>query len=381
MEDSDVLALENASTNRVRKAELAKEHRDRLMAIKGIDKPNIHRLVELVHCTLPMIGHVSNIGELVMEKAHQTLKRAIQQSNKKDVQVQSVQSSAFNDWQGRLTVQVQGALSGNPNSVRGCFRLLAGRDAAQSLSANVMPRITDAVRNALGPDCCIPALLASQRKSVLSPRGSCSGPKKWSLEKNIEHMTTQSNLSAQERNDSYRAFSSLCRLLRAPPSLVFGNVMRLRYRDGLTDCIITCGDIVAVRCTETPSNSQCSPAIVQTSSRQAVPNNSENIRLLFWGVIALFTRQKDDGNHEFWAAVYPCNALSDIPVTDGNVPNRQMYTLNQRISFLELEPTIHVVAKIPVCGENTCTPSTNKMPHHALRKLQYLQRYTFLYTF
>ncbi len=81
MSDSDVLELEDRHCPRQRKLELSKIMRETLAAIKAVDKPNLHRLRELVHTTLPLVGYVGRIGELVLEKAHQTLKRSIKQSN------------------------------------------------------------------------------------------------------------------------------------------------------------------------------------------------------------------------------------------------------------------------------------------------------------
>ncbi len=49
----------------------------------AIDKPNVHRLRELVCSTIPIFGMVSRVGKLVLENnSHQTLKRAICYSNK-----------------------------------------------------------------------------------------------------------------------------------------------------------------------------------------------------------------------------------------------------------------------------------------------------------
>ena len=50
-----------------------------------LDKPNLHRLHELFAHTLPMFGTLRHIGELILEKGHQPLKRAIKNQIKKIV--------------------------------------------------------------------------------------------------------------------------------------------------------------------------------------------------------------------------------------------------------------------------------------------------------
>lgn len=54
MTDEDFDALENPRTNRARRAMLEKEYKACIVSIKTIDKPNVHRLHELVSTTLPM---------------------------------------------------------------------------------------------------------------------------------------------------------------------------------------------------------------------------------------------------------------------------------------------------------------------------------------
>ncbi len=77
MPDSDFLELQDAGTVRHRKVQLSNLHRECITAIKAQDKPNVYWLLELATTTLPMVGHISRIGKLVLEKGHQTLKRAI----------------------------------------------------------------------------------------------------------------------------------------------------------------------------------------------------------------------------------------------------------------------------------------------------------------
>ncbi len=86
MSDSAVMLLEDPGCSKERKNELMKVQRQTMTAIKTVDKPNIHRLRELVYTSLPMIVHATRFGELVFEKTHQLLKRVILISNNRDIQ-------------------------------------------------------------------------------------------------------------------------------------------------------------------------------------------------------------------------------------------------------------------------------------------------------
>ncbi len=87
-EDEHCSVLESARTPRHLRLSLQKEQKQCALAIRSVDEPNVHRLLEMAHTTLPMIAHVSRIAELVTEKAYQRLKRAISQSNNRDIQIQ-----------------------------------------------------------------------------------------------------------------------------------------------------------------------------------------------------------------------------------------------------------------------------------------------------
>ncbi len=92
-----VFKTENPRTSRSDKIKLTRAHAQCLLAIRTVDKPNVHRLIELAHCTLPMMGHISRFGELVLEKRHEALKRAVKQSNNKDAQIQAMKDIALSD--------------------------------------------------------------------------------------------------------------------------------------------------------------------------------------------------------------------------------------------------------------------------------------------
>ena len=67
-----------------------------------LDKPNVHRMIELYQHTLPRFGHMPTVDELPFEAAHQPLKRALSRSNHKDGHVFATKSVLANDWRLRM---------------------------------------------------------------------------------------------------------------------------------------------------------------------------------------------------------------------------------------------------------------------------------------
>ena len=67
-----------------------------------IDKPNIHRLLELMYHSLPRLGHASVFQELVLESGHQPLKRGIARSNNHSPYLHAMVRFISVDWKRRL---------------------------------------------------------------------------------------------------------------------------------------------------------------------------------------------------------------------------------------------------------------------------------------
>ncbi len=58
MQDADVLDLGSNVCSRARKSQLAKLRSSCLLARRCVDKPNVHRLLELGYATVPMVGYI-----------------------------------------------------------------------------------------------------------------------------------------------------------------------------------------------------------------------------------------------------------------------------------------------------------------------------------
>jgi hypothetical protein len=105
--------------------------RENGVVAKYLNKPNVHRLLELYTHTIPAFGHCRHVQELLFETAHQPLKRAISRSNQRDPHIHAVTATLANDWECRLSIEVNRC--GDPDSwtIEDCTRirrLITGRD-------------------------------------------------------------------------------------------------------------------------------------------------------------------------------------------------------------------------------------------------------------
>jgi len=99
---------------------------------KIIDKPNVHRVLELYVHTIPAFGHVRHVQELTFEHMHQSLKRIWEKHNASELHLDVVKESLFNDYIHRLFQARKRALSQDTSSdntaLNDILKLLHGRD-------------------------------------------------------------------------------------------------------------------------------------------------------------------------------------------------------------------------------------------------------------
>ncbi len=107
------------------------------LAVRPIDKPNVHRFLELSMSAIPMFGHVTCFGELGLEKTHQVLNLAIQRSNHKTTHLCAMKTAAFPDWQGlpNLCMMESASKEAQKCALR---RLRGGRESLNELG-NICP--------------------------------------------------------------------------------------------------------------------------------------------------------------------------------------------------------------------------------------------------
>jgi hypothetical protein len=105
--------------------------RENGVVTKYLNKPNVHRLLELYTHTIPAFGHSRHVQELLFETAHQPLKRAISRSNQRDPKIHAVTATFAKFWECCLSIEVNRC--GDPYSwtIEDCTtirRLIYGRN-------------------------------------------------------------------------------------------------------------------------------------------------------------------------------------------------------------------------------------------------------------
>ena len=118
-----------------------------------LDKPNMHRFVELFVHTLPMFGSLTFIEELILEKAHQTAKKAIDMSNNKNEQLQAMTDYLFDDFMCRLKSVTRSAEVGEQTCLAREIAQLNGNSC--NLNVNTLTDVNVlSVLRILGKDIC-----------------------------------------------------------------------------------------------------------------------------------------------------------------------------------------------------------------------------------
>lgn len=85
MDNSMVARVEDRRVSADEKRRIHRICKIRLLAIKMLAKPNVNRLLELVQNTIPLVRNASVVGEIVLEKAYESLKRGMNRNNNKIV--------------------------------------------------------------------------------------------------------------------------------------------------------------------------------------------------------------------------------------------------------------------------------------------------------
>ncbi len=324
-----------------------------MMAIKTIDKPNVHRLVELVRTTLPMIGHVSRVGELVLEKAHQILKRAIRLSNNKEVHLQSVTSAIFNDWQGRMALSVP--LLHEVKGVLACARLLGGRNYVAEINGRISPHVRNNVLRAIGPSSCLPSLLRSGAKTVLSPCRDISSCDSflWTISGNKEELSGEQCSPLLSRN---AAVALLRRVVSKETgrTVECGNSVFAALSNGHRILCISQGHIVEVDCYSPFKIAHHHPFVLNRSSVGVLHQSSQK-GPLFWAVTAFLRSKSSRKDTSIWAAVLPCRKVSG-PAPEYDYGNQfQRFKIgNSLLSLLKIDLTVRRVGVLHDCNLSAC---------------------------
>ncbi len=366
MKDEDLAVADDPRCDRRRRVQIEKERDLCLLAIRTIDKPNIHRLRELVMSTLPMFGHVVHIGELVLEKAHQSLKRGVHQSNQKQSHLQSLQGVAFNDWQGRLTIQAGGALDGNLDALRGCYRLFYGRDSIMRVQGVIDSTRAEEVRKILGPEPCVPFQLKTQSITVISKRPDGSNTLQWHLGGNRLRLSDLQCIPARNFSDSFLlAFPSF-----DVSTAILYSAISSRTMSGLPCQNISCGDIVGIVSLNPCDHSFHVPFVVQRDTVHHSDILDLDCDVSFWVIYVLLKIERCGSEASYFAAVLPCQNQNPSYCSHvGSLPRYRIASppdcAGTVFPFVKMTPSIRNVAVLHDCSQGTCSfdSSTGNLTH------------------
>lgn len=162
------LLSKKSSSAKSRRKILERDLRERSLLCKALDTPNVHRMLEFAHTYLPMIGGGIRISELEFEKGHQALKRAVEKSNNRNSHLQAMSSAISNDWQGRLSMLLDGKNNQSYECELSLFRLLTGRECVAARNGKISQEDRAAVRDSMGPGDLVQQLLRMQGRKVFN---------------------------------------------------------------------------------------------------------------------------------------------------------------------------------------------------------------------
>ncbi len=353
MDDDDVILLDETRLEKSLKAKLSKTLSECLTAIKIVDKPNLHRLLELVTTTLPMVGHVARIGELSLEKAHQSLKRGIILSNNREIQLLSMNSIVFNDWIARLTLLAPLAIMRDSRAVRGFYRLLAGREAVAVIQGKLTADHEAQVYRALGPRDCVPEELRLQEKTVISPRYSSFRNISWKLEKALEIASCVTSISTEARRCAFRIVRNEFPFYNEIRCIQFGDSISSTIQIGIPWQSFAQGDVLETLCWNPSVLRIHFPFVMQTCFIDDLVHSPLQSGSSLWCVSTFLAVFRPSGDIEHYACVAPCHEI----LYEGSETRRsKTYQVPPGIlpSFLRMHENVRKVGVVHACATSNC---------------------------
>ena len=101
---------------------------------KELNKPNVHRALELCVLTIPSFGHARTCSEMVLEIAHRSFKQWLEKNHNASAHIMGEERTLLRDWLGRLFKLYKQWESGSGDTREraevGLLRALLGREAS-----------------------------------------------------------------------------------------------------------------------------------------------------------------------------------------------------------------------------------------------------------
>ncbi len=301
--DEALAELDSSSTGTERRSTLEQHRKACMLAIKTIDRPNVHRLLELAHSTISMVAHLSNIGELVFEKTHQMLKRALKQSNLKDSHLQAMTSIIVDDWRKRIASSACKAYSGDEKGILSCARLLCGNNAALFARDKLSAEENQTILNVLGPKHCMLHELGPNHYAMLRSSIAEDCVEKWELCLSNQPCigTSFVPLSVLQTDLSAHLIRALRGCVTAA-QISTSTTAKSTFPNGLPGQVISCGDIIELLCLYPTLTSAHYPFLLQISRAGGTLSG-----LAMWCVVGFACIQRERSCAEHFVAVLPCS--------------------------------------------------------------------------
>lgn len=323
---------------------------DAELACKCLDKANLHRIRELCHGTLDMVGCVSLINELVLEKRHRILKRAVSDSNYKDIQHHAMNAAVFNDWQARLTHCLPLSTPPSASSLLSAYRLLSGPHSVRKYSGSIPSQFRRPFEESLRDSDILAAELTAQGLSVISPDAAPS----FLADSPFKAPANAQSVSVPDVTLLTSLFSS--RFSSAFDRL---EIIKCLYRTNRTSNIrLPISANTILRTLSIPQNSPTSPFLSLTG--EDTDNASRTAHL--WCVKDIIRSFTVTASTNYFARVFPVRPVHDSLPDAAHVVN-MMHTPQ----ILPLTSTIQVCAALHDCGGALCQPNlaSHKITHTA----------------
>lgn len=310
-------------------------------AIQIVDKPNVHRLAELSATTLHMFTTISHIGELVLKKRHQILKRAARRANNLEPHHHAMNTVIFNDWQARLTMNLPQAHEGDADARRACYCLLQGRETVHMCQGS--PTLEDM-------QCTMNALLQnSPLTNELRLQGLSLGAKR------VRQNGVPSTFRASRADIFTQSDSSASFLLRSLRSVHLDAIGPFVWRKKIKlpspqSQLLQHVKRHSVLRTLVPSSAYCPnhfPFVKPVTGSES----GDNCR--YWAVIDIVSVKTDSLSWTHSARV--------LPVCPRIVENEQMFATNtlSEPRLLQLTSATQIAACIHNCSSGACSPTTS----------------------
>ncbi len=346
MSDAESISLDDPDCPFTQKYILSGTYRDFQTAIKTIDRPNVHRLHELVCTTLPMVGHMCLIGELVLEKAHQVLKRALRQSNYKDVQLVSMESAAIDDWQGRLTAAIPGALKGEIADTLSCFRLLHGREAV--LARNGEPSDSEKLQilKIIGSVPCIESELITQGKTVMSPRCVSKVCFTWTVQGQKELLNLRNAVSEPTRAHLIKYLRMAFRSSLDLYTVYTGTEISSTLDKSIQGYSFRFGDVVEILCCHPKSLRLHFPFVLQTNCSDYLGSLALHSGHVLWQIQALVSLVDESEHSTLYLGLRPCVVSTTSSANLQYEIRKYCVHGDEKISFARIDSSLRRVGVV-----------------------------------